>query len=76
MIKVLRILTYIAKIYTSSVVLSVLFFIRKYSVEINHVESKHTGLDTWLTTLTPDTIVFESEKSFIHVHKIRFYRKK
>jgi hypothetical protein len=70
--KILLALKYIGQVYASSFVLCVIFFFRRYSIEINHVESRHTGMDTWLTTLVPNSIVFEVENAFIHVHTIRF----
>ncbi len=70
-----KVASYVLQIYASSLVLCIAFLFGRYSIEINHVESRHVGIDTWLTTLIPNSIVFEVEHGFMHVHKIRFYSK-
>ncbi len=67
-----RILNYVFHVYAGSVILCMAFLLNRYAIEVTHVESSHVGIDTWLTTLTPDSIVFDTEKSFVHVHKVRW----
>lgn len=69
-----KILKYIFQVYTSATLLCLAFLINRYSIEIQHVESSHVGVDTWLTTLVPNSIVFDTDASFMHVHKMRFKR--
>lgn len=69
-----KVLKYIFRLYVSAIILCLAFLLNKYTIEVTHIESSHIGVDTWLTTLTPDSIVFDTEPSFMHVHKIRFTR--
>ncbi len=67
---VLKVVVYIFHLYASAVILCFAFLLNRYTIEVKHIESSHPGVDTWLTTLTPDSIVFDTDSSFVHVHKI------
>ncbi len=70
-----KILSYIFKMYAMSIVLCIAFLFNRYSIEINHIETSKVGMDTWLITLIPNSIVFEVEKTFVHVHIMRFSKR-
>ena len=61
---------YIFHLYTSAIILCFAFLLNRYAIEVEHIESSHLGVDTWLTTLMPDSIVFDTDSSFMHVHKV------
>ncbi len=69
-----KFLKYVFGLYASAIILCSAFLLNRYTIEVKHVESSHLGIDTWITTLTPDSIVFDTEPSFMHVHRIRFKR--
>ncbi len=70
--KFLRVLVYPLEIYVKSVFLIFIFLSGKYAVGVFHMPAKKIGKETWLVTLMPDSIVFEVEKSYLHVHRIFF----
>ncbi len=73
--KVFRIFLYAARLYISSIILVFAFVTGKYRVGVLHLATENPALETWLMTLMPDSIVFEVDNSYLHVHEFSFKRK-